>query len=168
MAFGRRRPLYVPDSRPSSRGRAPVDWRPWEAPSAECARFRAVGRRPSVPGDFGRHFGLGRPLPCHRQSTHRDVARWPRALPFIRDRRVGMRPLTSTGRGFLTLLKDLPRLPAVLDDELMTFIDVHRLMGRGLGWIDVHLLAAAFVSRQGLWTKDRRLADAAKRLGVIV
>ena len=68
----------------------------------------------------------------------------------------------------LTLLKDLPRLPAVLDDELMTFIDVHRLMGRGLGWIDVHLLAAAFVSRQGLWTKDRRLADAAKRLGVIV
>ena len=68
----------------------------------------------------------------------------------------------------LTLLKNLPRLPAVLDDELMTFIDVHRLMGRGLGWTDVHLLAAAFVSRGSLWTKDRRLADAAKRLGVIV
>jgi len=66
----------------------------------------------------------------------------------------------------LALLNDLPRLPAVLDDELMTFIDVHRLMGRGLGLIDVHLLAAAFVSQEGLWTKDRRLAAAATRLGV--
>jgi predicted nucleic acid-binding protein len=66
----------------------------------------------------------------------------------------------------LTLLNDLPRLATVPDDELLTFIEVHRLMGSGVGWIDVQLLAAAVMSRERLWTKDRRLLDAAKRLGV--
>jgi predicted nucleic acid-binding protein len=66
----------------------------------------------------------------------------------------------------LALLKELPRLAALADDDVMQFIDVHRLMGKRLGWIDVHLLGAAFVSRASLWTKDRRLAEAAKRVGV--
>ena len=48
----------------------------------------------------------------------------------------------------------------------MRFIEGHRLMGKGLGWVDVHLLAAAVVSRETLWTKDRQLAEAANRLGV--
>ena len=48
----------------------------------------------------------------------------------------------------------------------MQFIDAHRLMGKGLGWVDMHLLASAFVSREALWTKDRRLADTSNRLGV--
>ncbi len=51
-------------------------------------------------------------------------------------------------------------------EGVMRFVDVHRLMGRGLGWVDVHLLASAFVARERLWTKDRRLADTAKRLGL--
>jgi predicted nucleic acid-binding protein len=66
----------------------------------------------------------------------------------------------------LTLLTDLPRLATIPDDELLTFIDVHRLMGSGVGWIDIHLLAAAVMARERLWTKDRRLLDAATRLGV--
>jgi predicted nucleic acid-binding protein len=66
----------------------------------------------------------------------------------------------------LALLADLPRLPALSTEDVMTFIDGHRLVGKGLGWVDVHLLAAAVVSREILWTKDRRLADAANRLGV--
>ncbi len=48
----------------------------------------------------------------------------------------------------------------------MSFVDGHRLMGKGLGWVDMHLLAAAVASRDTLWTKDRRLGDAANRLGV--
>ncbi len=66
----------------------------------------------------------------------------------------------------LSLLADLPQLPASPSEDVMRFIDVHRLTGRGLGWIDMHLLASAFVSREALWTKDRRLADEASRLGV--
>jgi len=66
----------------------------------------------------------------------------------------------------LALLAALPRLPALPTEEVMRFVDGHRLMGKGLGWVDVHLLAAAFASRETLWTKDRRLADAANRLGI--
>ncbi|HWN87352.1 MAG TPA: type II toxin-antitoxin system VapC family toxin [Vicinamibacterales bacterium] len=66
----------------------------------------------------------------------------------------------------LSLLVDLPQLPALPSEEVMQFIDAHRLMGKGLGWVDMHLLASAFVSREALWTKDRRLADTANRLGV--
>jgi hypothetical protein len=39
-------------------------------------------------------------------------------------------------------------------------------MGKGLGWVDVHLLTSVFVSRERLWTRDRRLAEVARRLGV--
>jgi predicted nucleic acid-binding protein len=66
----------------------------------------------------------------------------------------------------LSLLADLPRLPALATEDVMSFVDGHRLMGKGLGWVDVHVLAAAVASRETLWTKDRRLADAARRLGV--
>jgi hypothetical protein len=48
----------------------------------------------------------------------------------------------------------------------MRFIDAHRLMGRGLGWVDIHLLAAVSASGERLWTRDRRLAEAAHRIGV--
>jgi hypothetical protein len=48
----------------------------------------------------------------------------------------------------------------------LTFVEVHSLMGQGLGWADVHLLAAAFASCHTLWTRNRRLARAAQRLGV--
>lgn len=66
----------------------------------------------------------------------------------------------------LSLLADLPRLPALATEDVITFIDGHRLMAKGLGWVDVHVLAAAVASRETLWTKDRRLAEAANRLGV--
>jgi predicted nucleic acid-binding protein len=68
----------------------------------------------------------------------------------------------------LSLLGNLPRLPALPSKDVLNFIDVHRLMGRGLGWVDVHLLASAFLSRERLWTKDRRLAEAAHHLNVAV
>ena len=66
----------------------------------------------------------------------------------------------------LALLKELPEAPAVESDLVLVFVDVHALMGKGLGWIDVHLLASAYVSGHRLWTRDKRLAAAARRLGL--
>jgi hypothetical protein len=51
-------------------------------------------------------------------------------------------------------------------DELLGFVGPERLFGRGIGWIDVHLLASARISRFPLWTLDRRLLDAGRALGV--
>ncbi len=66
----------------------------------------------------------------------------------------------------LSLLRALPRARTVDDDSALAFIEAHRLMGSGLGWIDVHLLASTFLSDVPLWTLDRRLLQAAVRLGV--
>jgi predicted nucleic acid-binding protein len=66
----------------------------------------------------------------------------------------------------LALLASLPSAPVVEHDELLGFVGRERLFGRGIGWIDVHLLASARISRLSLWTLDRRLIDAALALGV--
>ena len=66
----------------------------------------------------------------------------------------------------LGLLGALPAAPIVSHGEVLMFIEARALMGLGLGWIDVHLLASARLAGYALWTKDRRLARAASRLGV--
>jgi len=66
----------------------------------------------------------------------------------------------------LALLKELPQVPVVTSDHVLVFLDVHALMGKGRGWVDVHLLASAYVSGHRLWTRGKRLAEAARRLGV--
>ena len=66
----------------------------------------------------------------------------------------------------LALLRSLPQLPVLSSEDALGFLDAHHLMGQGLGWIDVHLLASAYASHEGLWTKDRRLGEAARKLGV--
>jgi predicted nucleic acid-binding protein len=58
----------------------------------------------------------------------------------------------------LSLLARLPAVRAVSHEEALHLLDTRKLSGRGLGWIDVHLLAAAVASRITLWTLDRRLA----------
>jgi hypothetical protein len=67
-------------------------------------------------------------------------------------------------REILSLLGDLPCAPEVAHEELLSFVESHRLMGRGLGWIDIHLLAAALIAGVPLWTVDRKLREAARRL----
>lgn len=64
----------------------------------------------------------------------------------------------------LALLCLLPSATAATDGEALRFLEDHRLFGRGLGWTDVHLLAAAAVSGYQLWTADRRLEEAAQKL----
>ncbi|MDQ7844267.1 MAG: PIN domain-containing protein [Armatimonadota bacterium] len=67
-------------------------------------------------------------------------------------------------REFLTLLSALPSATVAEHDEVLQFVERHRLYGRGLGWIDVHLLASARLSAAALWTLDRPLQQAAAAL----
>jgi len=66
----------------------------------------------------------------------------------------------------LALLSELPRVSIATHDEVLHLIERHRLTGKGLGWIDLNLLASALISRIPLWTKDRRLATIARTLGI--
>lgn len=60
----------------------------------------------------------------------------------------------------------LPTAPCVPDDEVLELVVGRQLQGRGIGWVDVHLLASALVSGCNLWTFDRALAAAAEDLGL--
>lgn len=62
----------------------------------------------------------------------------------------------------LSLLQSLPRLATVTEDESLFFIEQQQLMGRGIGYIDVHLLAATVMHGAQLWTKDKRLKSIAE------
>jgi predicted nucleic acid-binding protein len=66
----------------------------------------------------------------------------------------------------LDLLRRLPRAAAATDEEALRFIEDHRLFGCGLSWADAHLLAAATLSTCALWTGDRRLHAAGRRLRI--
>jgi len=71
------------------------------------------------------------------------------------------------GRGKLLKSYELiQRVPDVDHAEVATFVRSRSLQGRGLGWIDAHLLASALVARMNLWTADERLAGLAVELGV--
>jgi len=58
----------------------------------------------------------------------------------------------------LDLLRSLPVSPVAVEDEVLFFIDRYALMGRGIGYIDVHLLASARLAGARLWTRDKRLS----------
>ena len=64
----------------------------------------------------------------------------------------------------LSLLQRLPRVPMGGNDEVLTFVERHPLMGRGIGWVDAHLLTSASLAGSLLWTRDRRLSQVARRL----
>lgn len=64
------------------------------------------------------------------------------------------------------LLSGLPFVTKADDDEVLRFMAAHQLHGKGLGWVDVHLLASCRLHRCALWTRDKRLLAAAEVLGV--
>lgn len=65
----------------------------------------------------------------------------------------------------LSLLGSLPRVMQAMDDEVLFFIERHVLMGRGIGYVDAHLLAATMLDGSArLWTRDKRLRGLADAL----
>lgn len=69
----------------------------------------------------------------------------------------------------LTTLADLPQATAASDAEVMAMIEHRALHGRGIGWVDAHLLASVMLTTgSALWSRDRRLVGAGKAIGVRV
>jgi len=69
----------------------------------------------------------------------------------------------------LMLLRELPPAPFATDDEALEFVERRGLMGRGIGYVDVHLLASvALAGGARLWTRDKRLAAVASELALAV
>jgi predicted nucleic acid-binding protein len=64
----------------------------------------------------------------------------------------------------LGLLAELPMASLVAHDEVLALVSRLGLAGRGIGWVDAHLVASAVVDRVPLWTLDRRLATVAAGL----
>ena len=66
----------------------------------------------------------------------------------------------------IALLEGLPPATLATHREVLVVIERHPLAGRGIAYVDAHLLASAKLSGCGLWTLDRRLGALAAELGV--
>jgi len=69
-------------------------------------------------------------------------------------------------REILSLLQALPHVGKTSDEEILFYIEKNALSGKGLGLIDVHLLASTQLSDYLFWTNDRRLHEIAKKLNL--
>ena len=70
-------------------------------------------------------------------------------------------------RTALRKLHSLPRVPEPAHESVLSLIESERLMGRGVGFIDFHLLCSAMQQDDvSLWTRDTRLHQVAEALGV--
>ncbi len=70
----------------------------------------------------------------------------------------------------ITVLRELQKLPQISvarDSEVLFLIEQHRLMGRGIGYIDAQLLTAAAAQGARLWTRDKRLLTVAAQLRIL-
>lgn len=66
----------------------------------------------------------------------------------------------------LSLIQALPIAIEAGHEEVMRFIEDYTLMGRGLGYIDIHLLASALLTRVPIWTLDKKLNEVSSDLGL--
>ena len=66
----------------------------------------------------------------------------------------------------INLLQALPIVPQIEFEEYLYFVEEHKLFGKGIGYIDIHLLASAKLSQTKIWTLDKRLKSTAIELGI--
>ena len=66
----------------------------------------------------------------------------------------------------LTLLQALPLANHADHEEVMHFVENYSLMGKGLGYIDMHLLVSAILTKVPIWTLDKRLKEVSSELGL--
>jgi predicted nucleic acid-binding protein len=65
----------------------------------------------------------------------------------------------------IALMRALPTVQRADDHEILFFIEQRALMGRGIGLIDIHLLASCLMQPCSIWTADKRLNAVAQELG---
>ena len=67
------------------------------------------------------------------------------------------------------LLEELPAVPVASNPEVLALVERRRLMGKGLGFVDAHLLASTLLvtgEAMRLWTRDGSLGNVALQLGI--
>jgi predicted nucleic acid-binding protein len=69
-------------------------------------------------------------------------------------------------RKLLAAYERIHYAPKVSHHDAVEFVRSRHLNGRGVGWIDIHLLASAIAGRLQMWTADSRLSAVATELGV--
>lgn len=66
----------------------------------------------------------------------------------------------------IAFLQSLPMAIPADHDEVLQFIENNSLMGNGLGYVDVHLLASVQLTRISLWTLDKKLHKVSLEMGL--
>jgi predicted nucleic acid-binding protein len=66
----------------------------------------------------------------------------------------------------LESLNGLPIAPVVEQNEALHFLEIHDLHEKGIGFVDLHLLASTYLGKVKLWTRDKRLNKLAMSLGI--
>jgi predicted nucleic acid-binding protein len=66
----------------------------------------------------------------------------------------------------LSLLQALPLADHAEHEEVMHFIEDYSLMGKGLGYIDMHLIVSAILTEVPIWTLDKKFNEVSSRLGL--
>lgn len=69
-------------------------------------------------------------------------------------------------RETMCLLRELPKALAAETEEVLHLLETSELFGRGIGWVDAHLLASARLSGIKIWALDKKLSQAATRLNI--
>jgi predicted nucleic acid-binding protein len=99
----------------------------------------------------------------------------PRMHDLLQDGEVRVHPFVRAEVALGTLrdraeilggLDILPSASVARLDEVMALVEAKRLWGRGVGFVDAHLIASALLDDLSLWTLDRPLARAAAAAGV--
>ena len=66
----------------------------------------------------------------------------------------------------LSLLQALPLVNHAEHEEVMHLIENYSLMGKGLGYIDMHLIVSALLTKVSIWTLDKKLKEVSSKLGL--
>jgi predicted nucleic acid-binding protein len=66
----------------------------------------------------------------------------------------------------LSMLSALPSIQVAEHDEVMYLISEHKLHGKGIGWVDAHLLASALLAPCRIWTMNKTLHEVAELLRI--
>ena len=66
----------------------------------------------------------------------------------------------------ISLIQELPQTTLIEFEEFLYFVEQNQLYGKGIGFVDIHLLASAKLDQAPLWTADKRLKTASAELKI--